>query len=165
MSSGGSILDSLRSFFSSSGGGREAEEPEQDPVEARMERVEQIASGVRMAAAALPDERRELSREAEEAADAVLEAARSRAAEGRAEAAREGGDAPAGGASTDGRRRLERLARCTEVLEELHYRLLRCEVHPEVRTDEERDRAADRARESVERAADLAGSLTDTAAA
>lgn len=159
MSNGGSMIDSIRELFSSSGRAGETEGTEGDPVEGRMARVEQIASGVEMAASALPEERKQLRREAEAAAEAALEAARSRLPEGGG-----GGDAapPAAG---EGAGTVEALTRLSGALEELHYRLLQCEVHPDVQDDEEIEAAADRAREAAEGARRLAGELGEPTAA
>lgn len=156
MSNGGSILDSIRGLFSSSGGAnRQAGRRDRDPVRDRMDRVEQIASGVGMAADALPDEMKELQRESKEAAGAVVESARSRVPEG--------DDGSAAGAA--GREVVEDLSRCVDALEELHYRLLQIEVHPEVESDDERRQAADRAREALQRAREVADSLGQRTAA
>lgn len=145
------MLDWIRDLFSGQGPRREPGATERDSLEARVERVEQIASGVEMAAAALEEDRKRLRRQAEDAAEAAVDAARS----GRP---RSSAEAEAGG-PPDRRRAAEALARLTEGLEELHYDLLRCEIHPEVRAEEEREAAADRAREAVERVRDLAGEL------
>lgn len=154
MSNGGSIVDSIQGLFSSSGGGsRDAREGERDPVRDRMERVEQIASGVRMAADALTDETKELKRESKETAGSVLEAARGRVPDGD------------GGSGSAGREAVEELSRCVDALEELHYRLLQIEVHPEVQSEEERERAAERAREALRRAREAADSLAGATAA
>ena len=150
MSNGGSILDSIQGLFSSSSGGggsRERRGRESDPVRERMERVEQIHSGVEMASSALADEMKQLRRESREAGSAVLEAARRRVPE----------DSGRAGEGT-----VEDLSRCVDALEELHYRLLRVEVHPEVQSDEDRERAADRARDAVRQAREVAESLTET---
>lgn len=158
MSNGGSILDSIRGLFSSSsgdGGSREARGREGDPVRERMERVEQIHSGVEMASSALADDLKQLRRESREAASAVLETARSRVPDE--------GDGRDGSAGS--REILEDLSRCVDALEELHYRLLQVEVHPEVESDEEREQAADRARDAVQRAREVADSLTGATAA
>lgn len=161
MSNGGSLMDSIKGLFSSGrGGGTESRTPRKDPVEARMDRVEQVAEGVRMAAAALEDDVKELRREAEVAADAVLEAARERAAE-----VGGGGTREAAGPEREDREIIETLGRCIDVLEELHYRVLRVEVHPDVQSEEERGQAAERASEAADRAREAAGSLTETAGA
>ncbi|MFB6368201.1 MAG: hypothetical protein ABEJ00_01095 [Gemmatimonadota bacterium] len=154
MSNGGSLLDSITGLFSSGGGGTESRGSTQDPVEARLERVEQVAEGVRMASAALEDDVKELRREAEEAAEQALEAARERAPED--------GDA---GPGEDGpsREAIGALDRCIEALEELHYRVVRVEAHPGVDSDEERERAAEQAMESVGRLREVADSMTETA--
>lgn len=159
MSNGGSILDSIQGLFSSSGGGgsREGRGGEGDPLRQRLERVEQIHSGVEMASNALADEMKELRRESKEVADAVLSSARARVPEERGEdGTREG---------TANREILEDLSRCVDALEDLHYRLLQVEVHPEVQSDEERQQAADRAREAVGHAREVADALTEAAAA
>lgn len=152
MSNGGSIMDSIQGLFSSSSGGgsREARTSESAPVLERVERVEQIRSGVEMAASALDDEMKDLRRESREAASAALEAARSREPE----------DGDAAGAEA-----VEDLSRCVDAMEELHYRLIRIEVHPDIQSDEERQQAADRARDAVQRVRDVADSLSETAAA
>ncbi len=152
MSNGGSILDSIQGLFSSSSGGgsREARASESSPVLERVERVEQIRSGVEMAASALDDEMKQLRRESREAASAALEAARSR----------EPDDGEAAGAGA-----VEELSPCIDALEELHYRLIRVEVHPDIQSDEERQQAADRARDAVQRVRDVADSLSETATA
>lgn len=159
MSNGGSILDSIRGLFSSSSGGggsREARGREGgDPVRERMERVEQIHSGVEMASSALADDLKQLRRESREAASAVLERARSSVPDGD-----DVGDGSAGS-----REILEDLSRCVDALEDLHYRLLQVEVHPEVESDEEREQAAERARDAVQRAREVADSLTGATAA
>lgn len=157
-------MDGIRGLFSSGGGGREAEAPSSDPVDERMERVEQIASGVEMAAAALSEEMRGLRREATGAADAVVEAARARASEGRGRDDASGDGGPPDAGAPD-RQALEALSRCVDVLEELHYRLLRIEVHPDLSTGEERERGAGAARDAVEEARELADSLAGSAAA
>lgn len=151
-------MDSIRGLFTDSGGVREPGDGEGDPVRERLGRAEQIASGVRMAAAALEEDLSELRRGAEEAAEAVLEAARSRAPGPEERDAERGGGAP-------GREAAEALSRSVDALEDLHYRLLRIEVHPEVRSEEERERTADRAREAVERAREVADSLAERTAA
>lgn len=157
MSNGGSLLDSIQGLFSSSDGGRGAgRKGEADPLSARLERVEQIAAGVEMAAAALEDDMSELRRRAEEAAGAVLEAARERTPEDRGGSG-EGGEAP--------RESVEALSRSVDALEELHYRLLRVEVHPGVRSEEERERAAERAREAVADSREAADALAERTAA
>lgn len=159
MSNGGSILDSIQGLFSSSSGGggsREGRGRESDPLRQRLERVEQIHSGVEMASNALGDEMRGLRRESKEAADAVLSSARARVPEERAEDTREG---------TANREILEDLSRCVDALEELHYRLIQVEVHPEVQSDEEREQAADHAREALGRAREVADGLTEAPAA
>lgn len=153
MSSGGSILDSIQGLFSSGGGAREARADDRDPARDRLERIEQIVSGVQMAADALPDSLSELSRESTEAAATVLEAARNRVPGDEDES------------ETTGRARedaVEAVSRGVDVLEELHYRLLRIEVHPEVQTEEEREDAAERARESVRRAREVADALAES---
>lgn len=158
MSNGGSILDSIRGLFSSSSGGggsRDARGREVDPVRERMERVEQIHSGVEMASSALADDLKKLRRESRETASAVLERARSRVPD-----EDDGSDGSAGS-----REILEDLSRCVDALEDLHYRLLRVEVRPEVQSDEEREQAADRARDAVQRAREVADSLTEAPAA
>lgn len=149
-------MDSIRGLFSDSGGGRDAGEGEADPLSGRLERVEQVAAGAEMAAAALEDDMSELRRGAEEAADAVLEAARSRAPEDR-DGSGEGGAAA--------RETIEALSRSVEALEELHFRLLQVEVHPEVQPEEERERAAERAREAVAHAREVADALAERTAA
>lgn len=156
MSNGGSLLDSIRGLFSDSGGGRDSGEREADPLSARLERVEQVAAGVEMAAAALEDDMGELRRGAEEAADAALEAARSRSPVDR-DGSGEGGPAE--------REAAEALSRAVDALEDLHYRLLRVEVHPEAQSAEERERAAGRAREAVENAREAADGLAERTAA
>lgn len=158
MSNGGSILDSIRGLFSSSSGGggsREARGRERDPVRERLERVEQIHSGVEMASSALADDLKQLRRESREAASAVLERARSSVPDGD-----DGSDGSAGS-----REILEDLSRCVDALEDLHYRLLQVEVHPEVESDEKREQAAERARDAVQRAREVADSLTGATAA
>lgn len=165
MSNGGSLIDSIRNLFSSSGPERAARGPERDPVEARMERVEQVASGMEMAAAALPEERKQLRREAEGAADAVLEAARARLPEGGGGSTGPGGDEGDEGTSPGRRQRIQELGRLAEALEELHYRVLRCEVHPEVRAEDEIEAAAERVREAAGRAREVADEVHQTAAA
>lgn len=158
MSNGGSILDSIRGLFSSTSGGggsRDAGGRKTDPVRERMERVDQIHSGVEMASNALPDELKMLRRESREAASAALEAARSRVPEE--------GEETEGSAA--GRDDVEPLSRCVEALEDLHYRLLQIEVHPDVQSDEEREQAAESAREAVRRVRQAADSLTGATAA
>lgn len=160
MSNGGSMIDSIRKLFSSSARAGETEGSERNPVEGRMARVEQIASGVEMAAAALPEERKQLRREAQEVAEAALEAARSRLPEGA------GGDDAGPPAAGEGEgEAVEELARLSGALEELHYRILRCEVHPDVQADEQIEAAADRAREAAEGARRLADELGEVTAA
>lgn len=165
MSNGGSLIDSIRNLFSTSGPERRAGGEERDPVEARMERVEQVASGVEMAAAALPGDRKQLRREAEGAAEAVLEAARARRSEGGEGSPGAGGGEGDEGPSPGRRQRVQELGRLVEALEELHYRVLRCEVHPEIRAEDELEAAADRAREAADRAREVADEVRQTAAA
>lgn len=156
------MMDAIRGLFTSGdGGGREAERPEEDPVEARVERVDQVASGVRMAAASLSDDRKGLRRQAEEAADAALDAAR----RGKDSVADAGPDGEGDGADPGTRRTIQELSGCIDALEELHYRLLRIEVHPEARAEDDREAAAGRARESVERVRETVESLRETAGA
>lgn len=159
MSNGGSLIDRIRRTFSSGGGSRDGGATGRDPVEERLERVEQIASGVEMAAAALSDEMKQLRRDAVGAAEAVHEAARARAPR------RPDRDEPAAGASSPEPEALDALSRCVDALEDLHYRLLRIEVHPELSVEEERERAAEAAREAVEEARAVADSLSEAAAA
>lgn len=154
MSNGGNMLDSIRGLFSSGGGGRDRRRRRQrDPVRERLERVEQIVSGVEMAADALDEQLKGLRREAKEAAAGVLEAARSLARAGE----RDGGEGTGPGEGSDV---AGELSRCVDALEELHYRLLRIEVHPEVQSEEEREQAAGRARESVQRVREVADSVS-----
>lgn len=162
MSNGGNLLDGLKGLFSSGGGGRDVEGRDRDPDRERLERVEQLAAGVDKAAAALDDEMGELRRESREATEAVLERAR-------ALAPRRGGEND--GSDDDGAERsgagesARELDRCVDALEDLHYRLVRIEVHPELQGDEEgRGRAREEARESVETARELARSLSGATA-
>lgn len=131
---------------------------DRDPVEERVERIDQIASGVEMAADALEEGMKGLRRESKEVAAALRDRAASRVPGGEGDGAGEAGPAPGGDVAGD-------LSRCVDALEELHYRLLQIEVHPEVQSEEERERAADRAREAVEGAREVAESLAATKAA
>lgn len=157
MSNGGSVMDSIRGLFSSGGGGQTSRSPDRDPVEARMGRIEQIASGVRMAAAALEDDLKGLRREAEEVAGSALEAARERVGSERSEGS------AATGADRSGT--ADALSRVADALEELHYRVVRIEVHRDVESDEDRERAAEEARDSLERVRDAVEGLTEAAGA
>jgi len=155
------MLDSIRGLFSSGGGGRDRRRRRQrDPVEERLERVEQIVSGVEMAADALDEQMKGLRREARETAADVLEAARGLVPAGEGDGGQGTGTGRGGGSDVAGE-----LSRCVDALEEIHYRLLRVRVHPEVQSEEEREGAAERARESVQRAREVADSVSESRAA
>lgn len=157
MSNGGNLLDGLQGLFSSGDGGRDVEGRDRDPGRERLERVEQLATGVDKAAAALDDEMGELRRESREAAEAVLDRARALAPGTGGEDDGSGDDGAERPGAGEAARELDR---CVDALEDLHYRLVRIEVHPELQGDEEgRERAREEARESVEAARELARTL------